>query len=110
MQESVKTQTVKPPLKNLNDKSAKKYKLINNFKLLSIYENKIKFIDNNLLLTFKGGNTNNYDKEYNNDTGKYNIIINNNQYYYNVEQYSFYDEKCIEDKQFKFINLITTKL
>lgn len=83
---------------------------INNFKLLSIYENKIKFIDNNLLLTFKGGNTNNYDKEYNNDTGKYNIIINNNQYYYNVEQYSFYDEKCIEDKQFKFINLITTKL
>src|SRR3989344_3693658 len=30
MQESVKTQTVKPPLKNLNDKSAKKYKLVNN--------------------------------------------------------------------------------
>lgn len=73
---------------------------INMFKLSFIYENKIKLI---------GGNFNDYNKEYNNETGKFNITINNNQYYYNVERYSFYNEKGIEDKQFKFINLITIK-
>jgi len=44
------------------------------FKLSFIYENKIKLI---------GGNFNDYNKEYNNETGKFNITINNNQYYYN---------------------------
>ena len=73
---------------------------INMFKLLSKYENKIKLI---------GGNSNNYNEEYNNKTGKFNISINNNQYYYNVERYSFFNEKGIEDKKYKFIDLITIK-
>lgn len=73
---------------------------INMFKLLSMHENKIKLI---------GGNSNNYNEEYNNKTGKFNIRINNNQYYYNVEKYSFFNEKGIEDKKYKFIDLITIK-
>ena len=69
---------------------------INMFKLSSIYENKIKLI---------GCDPN----KYNNKSGKFNIIINNNKYYYNVERYSFIDEKGVEDTKFKFIDLITIK-
>lgn len=77
---------------------------INMFKLTAVYDNKIKLI---------GGNPINYEEEYinkyNNDTGKFNIDINNNKYYYNVEMYSFFNEKNIKDKKYKFIDLITIK-
>jgi hypothetical protein len=66
---------------------------INMFELTSKYENKIKLI---------GGEPNDYNK-------KYNIILNNNQYYYNVDRYSYVDEKDVKDDRFTFIDLITIK-
>lgn len=78
---------------------------INMFKLSSIYEKKINLIGGNLSELYK----NTYNKEYNNETGKYNIKINGNQYYYNVERYSFFDNNGVEDKKYKYIDLITIK-
>lgn len=73
---------------------------INMFKLMSNCENKIKLID---------GEPNDYNKKYNNETGKYNITLNGNQYYYNVERFSYVDEKDVKDDKFTFIDLITIK-
>lgn len=73
---------------------------INMFKLTSGYDNKIKLI---------GGEPNDYNKKYNYETGKYNIVLNGNQYYYNVERYSYVDEKNVKDDRFTFIDLITIK-
>ena len=56
-----------------------------------------------------GGVSNDYIKKYNNETGKYNITLNGNQYYYNVERYSYIDEKDVKDDKFTFIDLITIK-
>lgn len=73
---------------------------INMFKLTLKYENKIKLI---------GGEPNDYNKKYNNGSGKYNITLNGDQYYYNVERYSYVDEKNVKDDRFTFIDLITIK-
>lgn len=73
---------------------------INMFKPISNYENKIKLI---------GGALNDFNKKYNNRTGKYNIELNGNRYYYNVERYSYTDEKGVADNKFTFIDLITIK-
>lgn len=74
---------------------------INMFRLSSTYEKKINLIGGDI--------TELYNKEYNNGTGKYNIKINGNQYYYNVERYSFFDNNGVEDKKYKYIDLITIK-
>jgi len=73
---------------------------INMFKLTLNYENKIKLVC---------GEPKDYNKKYNNEAGKYNIILNGNQYYYNVQRYSYVDEKDVKDDRFTFIDLITIK-
>lgn len=80
------------------------------FKLSKTYER-------NIIL--RGGNPNdkkvkiNYDKEYNkeydNNTGKFNIEIDNNKFYYRVERYSTNEGTEYEDKEYKFIDFITIK-
>ena len=70
-----------------------KQEKIANIDSLGNYENKIKLV---------GGEPKDYNK-------KYNIILNGNQYYYNVERYSYVDEKDVKDDRFTFIDLITIK-
>ncbi len=50
-----------------------------------------------------------YNKEYNNNTGKFNIEIDNNKFYYRVERYSTNEGTKYEDKEYKFIDFITIK-
>lgn len=78
---------------------------INLFKLQKTYTK-------NLYLV--GGNTNDdidylneYNKEYDKKTGKYNIEIKDNKYYFRVERYSTGEGTKYEDKEFKFIDFIT---
>ena len=63
-----------------------KISYINMFKLSSIHENKIKFINFkycSVIPNLSGcGKPYDYDKEYNNKTRKFNIKINENQYYF----------------------------
>jgi hypothetical protein len=81
---------------------------INLFKIQKIYKKNI-----NLM----GGNPKkkdiDYDKEFNkeydNNTGKFNIEIYKNKYYYRVERYSTGEGTEFEDKKFKFIDFITIK-
>ena len=80
------------------------------FKLSKTYER-------NIIL--RGGNPKDkkvkidYDKEYNkeyyNNNGKFNIEIDNNKFYYRVERYSTNEGTEYEDKEYKFIDFITIK-
>jgi hypothetical protein len=83
---------------------------INLFKLSKTYER-------NIIL--RGGNPKDkkvkidydkeYNKEYDNNTGKFNIEIDNNKFYYRVERYSTNEGTEYEDKEYKFIDFITIK-
>jgi hypothetical protein len=80
---------------------------INSFKFHKVYQKNIDLI---------GGNPKDkidYEKEYkssyNKNTGKFNVNIDNNKYYYKVERYSSGENETNEDKEFKFIDLITIK-
>ena len=60
--------------------------------------------DRNIIFALRGGNNKykEYDKNYDNKTGKYNIIIDDNKYYYRVERYS-------GDEDFRIIDIISIK-
>lgn len=83
---------------------------INMFRLSSTYENKINLISTSQLTGSGEEKNNEYNNEYNGKTGKFKtrnkITISIG---YNVDRYSFFDEKGIEDKKYKFIDLITIK-
>ena len=70
---------------------------INAYKLQSSYKS-------NFTLNGGDNNLNEYEKTYNNSTGKFNIEIDGDKYYYRVDRYS-----PDNDKQFKIIDLITIK-
>ena len=80
---------------------------INLFKLENTYIKNIKLIggDPNEIIKYEKE----YNKKYDKDTGKFYININNNKYYYRVERYSSGENESNEDKQYKFIDLITIK-
>ena len=73
---------------------------INLFKLQKTYKQNINLI---------GGDPKDYNKEYDNNTGKFNIDIDKNKYYYRVERYSTNEGTKYEDKDNKFIDFITIK-
>lgn len=82
---------------------------INSFKLNSIYKKNINLVGGNLKYN-KNGHID-WDKEfknkYNKNSGKFNIVIDDNKYYYKVERYSSNENEINEDTEFKFIDLIT---
>lgn len=83
---------------------------INLFKLQNTYKQNINLIGGNPkekknVIDFE----NDYNKEYNNKTGKFNIEIDKHKYYYRVERYSTNEGTKYEDKEFKFIDFITIK-
>ena len=103
---------------------------INLFKLQKIYKKNINLIDGSSVWLQTGSASNpkekiDYDKEYNkeydNNTGKFNIEIDKNKYYYRVERYSTCSPSKDgnlamrgegtkhEDKEYKFIDFITIK-
>jgi hypothetical protein len=68
---------------------------INQYKLISSH-------NKNFVLTGGSNNIEEYENIYDNKSGKYNIGLNGNKYYYQIERYSL-------DKEFRIINLITIK-
>lgn len=82
---------------------------INLFKLHKIYEKNINLIGGNPKEKKEIDHGKEFNKEYDNSTGKFNIEIDNNKYYYRVERYSTGEGTKYEDKKFKFIDFITIK-
>jgi hypothetical protein len=92
---------------------------INLFKLQKIYNKNINLISGSTVFKQQTGSATNpkenkeynkeYDKEYDNNTGKFNIEIGDNKYYYRVERYSTGEGSKYEDLEFKFIDFITIK-
>jgi hypothetical protein len=92
---------------------------INLFKLQKIYNKNINLISGSTVFKLQTGSASNskenkdynkeYNKEYDNNTGKFNIEIGNNKYYYRVERYSTGEGSKYEDLEFKFIDFITIK-
>ena len=82
---------------------------INLFKLHKIYKKNINLMGGNPKEKKEIDYDEEFNKEYDNNTGKFNIEINNDKYYYRVERYSTNEGTKFEDKKFKFIDFITIK-
>ena len=82
---------------------------INLFKLQKIYKKNINLMGGNPKEKKEIDYDKEFNKEYDNNTGKFNIEIDNNKYYYRVERYSTNEGTKFEDKKFKFIDFITIK-
>lgn len=82
---------------------------INLFKLQKTYKQNINLIGGNPKDKKDIDYDKEYNKEYDNNTGNFNIEIDKNKYYYRVERYSTNEDTKYEDKEFKFIDFITIK-